>query len=422
MSGFSRKSVRWKIGFLMFAGVAINYLDRVNISHAIVSISGQLHLTSFQQGVILSCFSFGYVVFMIPAGILLDKYGGRVILSISVFLLSIATILTGLSTHFITLILFRILIGIFEAPLFPGNAKVVADWFQPGERSRATALFDAGSYVGSAFAAPFIIYTIIHAGWQYSFYLSGTIGMLWALIWYSYFRNNPSQHKKIHLSEVNLINKQPELNIPNKRRYPWYSLLARKKVLGMCYGFFCYNYLKSFFLTWLPTYLIAEKGLTFSKVGLIALIPPFCAIVGELVTGMITDKLIQKGVSVTFARKLPLCIGMIMSSIIVLGTLLNSVLGLVIILSISYTFLISSSVGIWSIPSDIAPSPSYVGVIGGIQNAFSNVAGIIAPIATGYLFGITQSFYLPLLVSSIFAITGAAAYWFIVGELKPLKL
>lgn len=119
-------------------------------------------------------------------------------------------------------------------------------------------------------------------------------------------------------------------------------------------------------------------------------------------------------------RKVPLCLGMLLSSVIIFATFTESPVWTMFFLSLSYASVISASTGIWAIPGDVAPSQDTVGRIGAIQNTFSNIAGILAPIITGALFGMTGSFTLPLIVSGVIAIIGALSYWFIVGELKPL--
>jgi len=112
---------------------------------------------------------------------------------------------------------------------------------------------------------------------------------------------------------------------------------------------------------------------------------------------------------------------MLLSSVIIGAVFVPNAMMAIVLLSISYTAVISASTGIWAIPGDIAQHKNQVGTIGGIQNTFSNVAGIVAPIITGWLYGVTHSFVLPLTISGILAIVGAFSYWFIVGELKPLE-
>jgi len=410
---------RWRIGFLMFLGIVINYMDRVNISHAILVISKEMSLSPFQQGIILSSFSWGYVLFMIFGGLLIDKFGSRTMNAISAFAWSIFTFAGTLVSGFFPFLATRFLLGAGEAPIFPGNARVVRAWFPLKERGKATSLFDVGSYVGSALVAPLVIWLILTVGWRFSFQLFSVIGIVWSIVWYLYYRD-PEDHKFVSKAELNYINEGVINTQSDTKNISIWTLLKHRQIWGMSLGFFCYNYLKNFFLTWFPSYLVTERGFTLIKVGIVALIPPFCAIIGELIAGHLTDKMISNGVNLTLARKLPLCIGMLLSSVIIVAVFTTNPVVAVILLTISYTSIISASTGIWAIPGDIAQNKNQVGRIGAIQNTFSNIAGIVAPIITGYIFGITHSFVIPLIISGVLAIIGAMSYWFIVGELKPL--
>lgn len=404
----------------MFLGIVINYMDRVNISHAILVISKEMNLTPFQQGIILSSFSWGYVAFMLAGGLLVDRFGPRIVNAVAAFAWSVFTGLGALVFGFFPFLLTRILLGAGEAPIFPGNASVVRRWFPLQERGKATALFDVGSYVGSALAAPFVIWLILVMGWRTSFLIFSAVGILWSIIWFFYYRE-PAEHSSVSKEELQYIELgSSEINdqgFSTSIRQKL-ALLKQRQILGMSVGFFCYNYLKNFFLTWFPSYLVAERGFTLMKVGMVAMIPPLCAIIGELLVGHFTDTLVRKKVSLSVARKVPLCVGMLLSSVIVGAAFVESSFIAMLLFTISYTALISASTGIWAIPGDIAKSKNEVGTIGGIQNTFSNIAGIVAPIITGWLFGMTGSFMLPLLISGAIAIIGAGSYWFIVGELR----
>jgi MFS transporter, ACS family, D-galactonate transporter len=414
-------STRWVISGLMFLGILINYLDRVNISHTILLMSQDIGLTPTEQGLILSAFSWGYVLFMLPGGWLVDRVGPRVINALSCATWSVFTALTGLGNTFASLLFFRVLLGAAEAPIFPGNAKVVCTWFPIQERGRATAIFDVGSYVGGALAAPFVVFVMLAWGWRAAFYACSVVGVIWSLVWYYYYRS-PDEHRRVlpgELKHIRGAERDPKTGSAHPR-FNWFSLLSNRKILGMSFGFFCYNYLKNFYLTWFPSYLVAERGFTIIKVGIVSLIPPACAVLAELFAGSVTDKLIARGVSVTIARKIPLCVGLMLSSVVVGAAYAKSQTLVIVLLSLSYASLIAASASIWAIPGDIAPSKDLVGSIGGIQNTFSNIAGILAPIITGVLYSTTGSFVLPLIISGALTLLGALSYWFVVGELKPL--
>ena len=275
-----KNNKRWIIGFLMFLGIVINYMDRVNISHAILFIKKDLDLNPIQQGIILSSFSWGYVLFMFIGGYLADKKGSRLIASLSCAGWSFFTILGTLTGNFNAFLATRIGVGMAEAPIFPSNAKVVRSWFLKNERGLATSLFDSGSYVGSALAAPLIILLMVTFGWKIGFVIFGVIGLIWSLVWYGYYRE-PEEFKNLSETERKII--PIEENIPRENiKINWKKLILNRKILSISFGFFCYNYLKNFFLTWFPTYLATERGFGIIKIGFVAILPPLMAIFGEL--------------------------------------------------------------------------------------------------------------------------------------------
>jgi MFS family permease len=387
----------------------ISYVDRVNLSHALIPMSKDLGLTTTQQGILLSSFSWGYVAFMGIGGWLVDRIGPVAASVTAGSLWSLATAAMGIAWGFQSALFSRIAVGVGEAPLFPAAARMVRDNFPIEERGRATALFDAGSYVGIAISAPIVVFIMVAYGWRISFIACATLGLGWAAI-FLFFTRRLSHGEA---GEMAISNTPPSFSEVKR-------LLTNRKVLGASYGFFCYNYSKSFFLTWFPAYLVSERGFTFLSVGIVAMLPAMAAIAGEIFAGTLTDRLIKQNVSVTVARKLPICAGMVLASTIALTGMVSSQWAVVAVLSFAFASTIAASPGIWAIPGDIAPSRTYVGTIGGIQNTFSNIAGIVAPIVTGLIVARTGSFGAALTVSAVIAISGALSYWFLVGELEPL--
>jgi ACS family glucarate transporter-like MFS transporter len=399
---------RWKFAFLMGSGVAVTYLDRVNISHAILSISRDLHFNPTQQGLVLSAFSWGYACLMIIGGILVDRIGPIKAVSLAAVIWSAATAFTGVSVGLYTMIICRIIVGVGEAPLFPANARLVREHFPLQERARATAIFDVGAYIGAALAAPLIVFLIQHVSWRYTFIACALLSFAWASLWRYQTRNIAPPVQLSHFSEHILT------------RNLFVLLLINRNVLAASAGFFCYNYTKSFFLTWLPTYLIKECGFTFSSIAYIGIIPPITAIPSELFAAFVTDWFLKRGMNVTMARKLPLCIGLMLASICLFSVSVVSHWPALFLLSLAFGFNIAASPGIWSIPGDIAPHPNTVATIGGIQNCFSNIAGIIAPVINGAIFTVTGSLRPALVLSAIMSLLGALIYGVIMGNLLPI--
>jgi ACS family D-galactonate transporter-like MFS transporter len=190
----------------------------------------------------------------------------------------------------------------------------------------------------------------------------------------------------------------------------------------MMLGFFCLNFVIYFFITWFPTYLVKERGFTLLKLGIFGTIPALVAIPAGYAGGLVSDRLVRKGYSLTRARKIPIVCGMVLSSSIALAVVVPSAAWALGLLAISYASLTFAGASVWSLPADVAPSPGLVGSISGIQNFASNTAGICISTFVGVMLGKSGGFVLPLLVAGGFSLLGAFSYLFIVGDLEPLPL
>lgn len=392
----------------MGIGIAISYLVRVNISHAVIPIAAEYGLNEVQQGMLLSAFAWGYVALMFVGGILVDKLGSLKMSFRSAITWSIFTSLSAFGFCWPMIFTTEMLAGGAEAPIFPANAKIVRNNYAEDERGRATAIFDSGSYVGTAISAPLMSFLIFRFSWRYAYIIIAFMGIVWALIWKKYSKGLIDANEKISKVKVN--------------RKTVFALLKNRKIIGMSFGFFCYNYIKNFYLTWFPSYLVSEKGFSQLKVGFWGMLPSIAAVFGGIIAGALTDKMIKNGISKTLARKLPLCIGLVASGVIIFADYLKSQYLVIGLLSFSFAMAIAASPSIWAIPGDVAPDVNLIGTIGGIQNTVSNIAGIVSPIITGYLVLLTGDFKIALLVSGLLACLGALSYIFVVGKLERIKL
>lgn len=402
---------RWALAFLMSAGICVNYIDRVNISHAIVFISREMSLTPLQQGLILSSFSWGYVAFMLVGGFLVDRVGGLRTAALASGLWSLATVWSGLAMSPTSLLWSRVVIGAGEAPIFPANARIVREQFPLNERGRATAVFDAGAYLGTALSAPLVVFIMMRAGWRWSFLACAALGLCWtgAWLWLApRLQVGSEKHPQ-----------QGRASILSLRHYT--VLLCDRRVAGAAVGFFCYNYVKSFFLTWFPTYLMRERGFDLLTIGWVGIIPPLSAIAGEILAGWATDDMLRRGISIEKARKIPLTLGLMLSGTIALTLIISQGWAVIAVMSVSFAATVAASPSIWAIPGDLAPRPDLVGMLGAVQNMVSNVAGIVAPIMTGFLLSKSHGFSIAIILSSIIGIVGAVIYWVVVSPLTPLR-
>jgi D-galactonate transporter len=416
--------IRWAIVFLAFLGTAINYIDRANLGVAEMAIREQLHLSKAQMGLVLSAFFWTYAVCQLPAGWLVDRLGARATYAFACLWWSAFTALTAFGQGFWSLLVCRCLLGIGEAGAYPSNAKATAEWFPRQERAFASAFFDSGSRIGTAVALPVVGLVIASFGWRYSFAVTGALGLVWAAVWIAFYRS-PSQHRFANAAEVAYIaaggGREAKAGTPAST-LRWRDLFRYRTVLGMAAGFFCLTFVNYFFITWFPTYLREARGFTLRDLGTYGMIPPLVATLGGWLGGLVSDRLVKSGMSLTRARKLPILFGLGASSSIALAAGAETAFGAIAWLSVSYAGISFAAASVWALPGDVAPTPAHVGSIGGIQNFASNAAGIVLPPLVGLLLDLTGNDYrLPLFLAGAAGITGAAIYWFVVGTIEPLQ-
>lgn len=417
-----KTNVRWVIAAFMWAAIAINYLDRTVMSAAAPAIMKDLNIGPTEMGIVMSAFFFSYAAMQIPFGWIADKIGQRLILALSVVWWSAATAATALAGSRAGLIVARLFMGAGEAGVYPCNAGITAKWFPDKERGRVTAIFDSGTKFGTAFTMPLVAWMVGAYGWKIPFMVCGLVGFVWVAAWLAYYRD-PEQHKYANAAELKYIRdgQAKKEGIDKSQPMKWYELLKYRNVIAMCLGFFLFNYAIYFFITWFPTYLVKDRGMTIMTMGWFAMLPPLCGILAQWTGGILTDYVYQKTGNLTFARKLNLGVGMIAATSIAFAGLVESNTVAIVLLCVSYGGLAFAAAALWSLPGDIAPR-NMTSVLGGIQNCASNIGGILGPIVTGYIIATSGSFLLALVISGGCCLLGALTYMFILGEIKPIQI
>jgi ACS family D-galactonate transporter-like MFS transporter len=420
----ARTRVRWLMVVMAFLATTINYVDRANLGVAAPSIQRDLGLTATQTGWILGAFFWTYAAFQLPSGWAVDRVGTRVIYALAVVWWSLFTAATAAARGFASLLGFRLLLGAGEAPAYPCNAKVVADWFPRQERAFATSIFDSGARVGTALSLPIVTAIIGTLGWRASFVITGLLGFVWAVAWAKVYRL-PREHPWVSPGELAHIEagqaRSPDPAAP-VAPLPWRRLFGYRTVWGMMLGFFCLNFVIYFFITWFPTYLVRARGFTLLKLGSYGMIPPLAAVFGGYLGGLVSDRLAHSGMSLTWARKIPIVGGLLVSSCIGLAVKVPTAAWALALFALSYSGLTFAAASVWALPADVAPSRRHVGSIGGIQNFASNLAGIAITYYVGHVVDRTGSFVVALTVAGAFSLLGAFAYLVIVPEIAPLRV
>lgn len=438
--------VRYGIVFFLFLITSLNFADRATLSMVGPDVSKKFGFDSVTLGYLLSAFSWAYVAAQIPGGWLLDRMGAKRVYFWSITLWSVFTFLQGFtfgSEYIFTiprpfmaplvfsgavLMLFtlRFLLGIAEAPSFPGNSRIVAAWFPTAERGTATAIFNSAQYAATVIFTPMMGWIITKFGWQYVFFFMGGVGLVFAAFWAKVIYP-PREHPRVNAAEVDHIIKGGGLvdvdKPAAKQAGGWpvlRQLLGNRMLLGVYLGQYCITTLTWFFLTWFPIYLVKERGMSILKVGFMVVLPALCGLVGGILGGVFSDWLLRRGCSLTVARKTPIVGGLLLSVIIVGCNYVRADWAVIAFMSLAFFGKGIGALG-WVVVSDSSPKTA-MGLSGGLFNTFGNVAGIVTPIAIGYILKNTGSFEGALVFVGAHAVVGIFSFLFIVGEIKRVEL
>jgi MFS transporter, ACS family, D-galactonate transporter len=418
--------IRYRVLAFIFINVVINYMDRSNISVAASALKEDLNFSSIELGLIFSAFGWTYAALQIPGGILVDRFGPRLIYAISLISWSLATFFQGFSRGFAGLFSLRLATGAFEAPAFPTNNRVVTSWFPDNERASAIGTYTSGQFIGLAFLTPLLAAIQYYIGWRGLFFVTGSIGMIWGFVWYRFYRD-PSKHPQVNQSELDLIENGGGLintgdtgTENGQSKFEWSNLrevFSHRKLWGIYLGQFAVNSTLWFFLTWFPTYLVEYRGLDFLKSGFLASAPFLAAFVGVLSSGFFSDYLIKKGFSVGISRKTPVITGLILSISIVGANYVDSTPLIIFFMCLAFFGNGFASIT-WVFVSTLAPK-NLVGLTGGVFNFIGGLASVIVPIAIGFLVR-NGNFQPALLFIALLGLMGVLSYIFLVGKVERI--
>jgi MFS transporter, ACS family, D-galactonate transporter len=400
-------SRRWTIVGLLFTASMINYFDRATISFALPLISTELHLGPEAKGVLLSAFFWSYALLQIPMGVLADRVNLRWLYAGAFTLWSVSQGLMGFATGLGMLIAFRILLGIGEAIYLPGGSKIVSLLFTPSERGLPVGLFDAGTRTGLVLEGVMVPYMLTHYGWRTTFAVVGFTALLWLLPWLFLTPKHLSAPQ-----EAGVVRKPGPGFTATVR-----LLLSNRNLLGICLGFFCFDYYWYFLVNWLPDYLVTSRGLGMMKAGIYAALPYFVFGASEPIGGWLADHLVRRGWSETNARK-GVVTGAFLTGLLLVPAAWVSSPGAAVALIIGGCLVGLATGNMLVILQSCAP-PDEVGLWTGVYNFVGNIAGIVSPIITGLLIANTGGSYTaPFLLAAALIALGPLAFWKIVGELK----
>ncbi len=419
---------------MLFIASTFSYGDRVVLSIAAVDLSRDIHLDALRLGYLLSGFGWAYVGAQLPAGGLLDRFGSKRVYGISINCWSVCALLAGMTGYlpavvaFYALFAVRFLSGLAQAPVFPCNGRIVAAWFPTAERGRASAIFNSSQYFSLVLFAPILGWIVHSLGWKQCFWFAGIIGLALAVAWFRIV-GEVKTHPRISQSEIETIEHGGGLaNLdasvrPTGTTLTWSTvkwLLRNRMLVGIYLGQYCITTLTWFFLTWFPIYLNQARHISIVKVGFLAVLPALCGFGGGILGGVISDRLLRSGRSLTFARKLPIVVGMALAMTMIGCNYVNTSFAVMLLMSIAFFGKGFGALG-WTVISDTSPK-GLIGVNGGLFNLIGNLAGVTTPIIIGFIVARTGSFRYALVFVGATALLAIIAYLPLVGEIKRVEM
>jgi ACS family glucarate transporter-like MFS transporter len=426
--------VRFWIIAVIFVLTTINYASRATLSIAGAPLAHELQISAVSMGYLFSAFGWAYVIGQIPGGALLDRFGSKRVYLWSIILWSVFTAaqaLTGFTAVPVVagLFLARFLLGLAEAPSFPGNARIVANWFPNSERGTASAIFNSAQYFSIVVFGPLMGWLTQGFGWRYAFLAMGALGLA-AAATFAAVVDTPTRHKRISKAEFDYIESGGalvHLDRPtvatSKAPVRWETLrqlLTNRMLVGIYLGQYCITALTYFYTTWFPIYLVQARGLSIMQAGFASAGPALCGWIGGISGGIVSDMLLKRGTSLTRARKLPIVIGLGVSGAILLCNFTGSQALVLTFMSVAFFGKGVASLG-WAVLSDVAPR-ELTGLSGSIFNTFGNVSGIVTPVIIGYIVSASGSFDLALLFLFAHSMVALLSFLTIVGPIKRLVL
>lgn len=397
---------QWWVVFLLWGGCVVQTLDQGSLAVAAPYIMKELDLSPVMMGVVMSSFWWTYCAMNIPLGLLADKIGAKKALGWAAFTWSFITALTGFANSYFTLIAFRFGLGASEAGLQPINFKVAKETFSAEQRGTAVGLFNSGKRVGLAIVPIVVTYLMSAWSWRVAFYVTGIASLGWVALWFFTFRE---------------VKSDTTITSTAAEKVPWMELIKNRTILCLFISKFFQDYMYIMFVSWLPSYLVMERGFTMLKMGWYVSIPwivTFCALP---LVGILSDTLVRRGMSITNARKGVIIGGHLIASLVVFAVYTDSPLIAIVLMTTAVAAESAASTMLLVATAEVAPKKVSGAVIGFVNTA-GGLAGIVAPVITGVLLSITGNFQQAFLVSSVFIIIAALTMWKGVGKIEQIEL
>jgi MFS transporter, ACS family, D-galactonate transporter len=416
-------NLRWIIAFLLGLGILISSADRITLSVTGDALQHDFGLNKAGFGLLTGAFSITYALCQIPIGLLLDRFGVRLVGRVATFSWGVACLFSALAPTVPCLFIARGALGVAECSGFPRSAKAIGYWFPMHERSTATAIFETMVKTANVVAVPLEAFIVIRYGWRSAFILNAIVSFAYFII-YFFLYHDPSKHPMLSSTERAYIvqgGSQPEgagTSVSGRDRLK--RFLRQPKVWGLTIGFSSYGYGFGMLSAWLPTYLESTFRISLMQAAFYSTIPWIVATAcGFLIGGRLVDTLIRRGHSKTGVRKGVMSAGLLLGTSFIGASITHDIRFSLFCLALAMGGLAFHGTAAWTIPGLIAPKGQSA-TIGGIMNMFMNFTGFIAQVLTGFIVHWTGSFTPAFVIAGTVPIIGIISYLTLLGKIEEL--
>jgi ACS family glucarate transporter-like MFS transporter len=396
----------------------LSFLDRAAISQAAPAIQRDLHLSSFQMGLVFAAFGFTYAACEIPSGWLCDRFGARLLLTRVVILWSILTAATGWAWNFSSMMATRLLFGVGESGCFPGLARVFRTWLPPRERNSAEGIKAAAARWGAALTPALMAALYGYFSWRQVFLLFGGLGIAWGVLFARWYRDEPRDHPAVNKAELDLL---PSTEGHAEAAVSWAKLVRARSIWALGIQWFCHYYGFYFYITWLPLYLYRSRGLDLRHGSLAAGLPLFSAGLGSLFAGWALSALTARLKSTARARRLLgyAAYGGAGALLLLFTRIANPALAMAAMSLSSFAAEFSGPIS-WTTAMDIGGQR--VGTVSGFMNMLGHFGGSVAPAVTGLLLTVSGNAWNVAFYCSAFIYGLGALCWTFIDPVTPIDI
>jgi MFS family permease len=386
---------------LLCAMYFITYIVRQSVSTAMLDIRPEFGLSNTQALFIFSVFGYPYLLFQIIGGMTADRFGPRKTLFVSGLVWAGATLVTGLATGFGTLVLARVVMGFGVGATLPTATRAMQHWVETRKRGFAQGITHAFSRLGNALTPVMTVALMATFTWRGSFVVTGIIGFAWVIVWWWYFRDDPSEHQAITQEELAIL---PLASKGPRPVIPWGPLIRRMWPVTLTY--FCYGWCLWLYLSYLPVFFKDTFSVSNSTAALFSTIVYFIGAIGNTGGGIISDAILRRTRNVRFARISVTALGFTGALLWLIPIIYVHDMTIVAICLAGGFFCAESVIGpMWAIPMDIAPK--YSGTAAGLMNSGSALAAILSPLIAGLVTDYTGDKQLPFVLTIGVLMVGA---------------